>query len=59
MVSVEYVVVGVESLDRGLITVPGEVMFICEGRVFNVWISIPEIETIDSCDGERCSLGPN
>ena len=47
-VSVEYVGLGDESLDRGRIRAPPPVIVNCEGRDFRVWMSIPEIEMMDS-----------
>lgn len=44
-------VVGVPTLERGCR--PRPVMVICEGRILRVWISMPEIERMDSCDVER------
>jgi hypothetical protein len=56
-VSIESIDVGVPSRVRGWR--PRPVMVNCDGRDLRVWISIPEIERMDSCDVERRRLGWN
>jgi hypothetical protein len=56
-VSTESIDVGVPSLVRGWN--PRPVIVICEGRDLRVWMSILDIESIDSWDVERRRLGWN
>ncbi len=57
IVSMETIVDGVPNLVRGRRWRLSPVMVICEGRDLRVWMSMPEIERIDSWDEVRLSAG--
>jgi hypothetical protein len=57
--SIEIIVDGVPSLLYGRIMAFPPVIVICEGRDLRVWMSIPDIERIDSWDVVRRSVGWN
>jgi hypothetical protein len=55
--SIEIAVEGLPSLLYGRSTGVLPVIVSCEGRDFRVWMSMPEIERIDSWDVVRRRLG--